>query len=77
MYEEYETRCYYWESVVLARKFLIVAVIVFLKNVGLQIQLLATLGVVVVALLLQVGGHGGRGHCDSTSCPRHTVIVTL
>ncbi|GMH32199.1 hypothetical protein BSKO_00033 [Bryopsis sp. KO-2023] len=54
LYEEYEDEFYYWESFIMLRKFLVVTVLVFLSSIGLELQLLAALGVVILAMVLQV-----------------------
>jgi hypothetical protein len=54
LYEEYETKYYYWESIIMLRKLLVVIVIVFLSGRGLDLQVMATIAVVSVALALQV-----------------------
>lgn len=54
LYEEYEDEFYFWESIIMLRKFLVVTVIIFLSTVGLEIQILVALGVVIFAMVLQV-----------------------
>jgi hypothetical protein len=54
LYEEYEAKYYYWESLIMLRKLLFVIVIVFLAGHGLDLQVMVTIGVVVIALALQV-----------------------
>lgn len=54
MYCDYLDDRYYWESVVMVRKFLVVVVVVFLASVGNDAQVTVALGVVVVALIAQM-----------------------
>ena len=53
--DDYKAEYYYWESVVMLRKLLIIIVLVFLEVYGASLQLLVGLGVVLVAMILQVG----------------------
>ncbi|GAX73320.1 hypothetical protein CEUSTIGMA_g774.t1 [Chlamydomonas eustigma] len=54
IYSDYRDGAYYWETVVLLRKFLIVLVVVFLLPAGAQMQVLVALGVIIVAMVLQM-----------------------
>ncbi|GIL57789.1 hypothetical protein Vafri_12932 [Volvox africanus] len=54
LYQEYEGEYYYWESIVMLRKFAITGVIVFAGTYRWQLTLLLALGVIAIALMAQV-----------------------
>ncbi|KAL6761642.1 hypothetical protein V8C86DRAFT_839174 [Haematococcus lacustris] len=54
LYQDYEEKYAYWESVVMLRKFLLVLVVVFLSSVSTDLQLLVALGTIIAALCLQL-----------------------
>ncbi len=56
----YEDKYYFWESVIMARKFVLVVVVVFLVNVGTDMQLLVSLGTILLAVLAQMLCHPFR-----------------
>ncbi len=47
----YEDKYYFWESVIMARKFVLVVVVVFLTNVGVDMQLVVALGAIITAMI--------------------------
>ncbi len=47
----YEDKYYYWESVIMLRKFVLVVVVIFLVNEGTDMQLLVTLAVIIAAMV--------------------------
>eukprot|EP00798_Chlamydomonas_sp_ICE-L_P007587 gene7587-742_t len=54
IYGDYRDDTYYWESIVMGRKFFIVLVVVFFSALGTAYQILVALGVLVVALVVQM-----------------------
>ncbi|KXZ48361.1 hypothetical protein GPECTOR_28g768 [Gonium pectorale] len=54
MYNDYSRSCYFWDSLVMLRKLGIVIVIVFLQEEGAGMQVLASLGIIIIATLAQI-----------------------
>ncbi|GIL60525.1 hypothetical protein Vafri_15071 [Volvox africanus] len=54
MYEDYRRELYFWDSIIMFRKLAVIAVIVFLQPQGQLIQLIATLGVILLATIAQL-----------------------
>lgn len=53
LYKGFKPERYYWEFLIMMRKFLIISAAVFLKNVSVKIQALVTFVVILVAYILQ------------------------
>ena len=53
LYTGYELRKYYWEFVILYRKIIVIALVVFLSNISPLVQALAVLFVLIVSLVVQ------------------------
>jgi hypothetical protein len=54
LYGDYEDQYCWWDSVIALRKFLIVVVIVFVENVGTDMQLLVALGAIIGATVVHM-----------------------
>jgi hypothetical protein len=54
LYESYHVRRYYWESVILLQKLVLVTAVTTLQSVGTAPQVLVVAGVLTVAMILQV-----------------------
>lgn len=54
MYADYRNQCSYWESIVMARKFVLVVVVVFLATVGVAVQILVALGTIILSAFGQL-----------------------
>jgi hypothetical protein len=52
--QEYKQQRFYWESVVMLRKFAVVATTVFLVTSGPLMQLMSALGLIIIATVAQV-----------------------
>ena len=52
LYTGYDLKKYYWEFIILYRKILVIAIVVFLSNVSVLIQALAVLFVLIVAFFV-------------------------
>ncbi len=59
MYEDYRRESYYWDCVIMVRKLAVVAVLVFLQPKGSTIQIVAALGVILMATAAQVTARNG------------------
>ncbi|GAX73318.1 hypothetical protein CEUSTIGMA_g772.t1 [Chlamydomonas eustigma] len=54
IYGDYRDECFYWESVVMLRKLLIILVVVFLVTYGNVMQVVVALGIIIVAMVVQM-----------------------
>ncbi|GLC43228.1 hypothetical protein PLESTM_001445000 [Pleodorina starrii] len=70
LYSDYEDRCYMWESVIMLRKLAVVTVVVFLGAISVQVQLLVSLGVMLLALAAQIW-------YDPYRCPRMDALERI
>ncbi|GLI60388.1 hypothetical protein VaNZ11_002398 [Volvox africanus] len=54
MYEDYRRESYFWDSIIMFRKLAVISVIVFLQPQGQLIQIIAALGVILLATIAQL-----------------------
>jgi hypothetical protein len=59
LYESYHIRYYYWESVVLVEKLVLILPVMLLQRKGQGLQVLLAMLVITGASILQVGKGGG------------------
>ncbi|GIM05121.1 hypothetical protein Vretimale_9537, partial [Volvox reticuliferus] len=81
LYEDYRRTTYYWESVIMARKLLVVGVMLATNSSEDIMQVLAVMGVVVIAGLLQLYvrpyTHARFNSLESTSLAATLIILYL
>jgi hypothetical protein len=78
LYESYHIRYYYWESVVLVQKLVLILPVMLLQRKGQGLQVLLAMLVITGASILQVGagrvGGCGPEHDLAAGC-RHFCLV--